>query len=94
MVPPMRVPVSTAAFTAMAPGVDWAMAAMSSISSSSIQPSSSTKRRFIRVTITKPPPKVKLLMVSILVNRIHSLFLGFWSGVCMGTASSRDFIWF
>ena len=60
--PPTRQPTRLAAFTAIAPGEDCAMAAISSISSSVIQCSSSTNLRFIRVTMTNPPPKVKALM--------------------------------
>ena len=54
-------PTRIAALTAMAPGEDCASAVMSSISCSSIQCSSSTNFFFIKVTMTKPPPKVKLL---------------------------------
>ena len=55
-------PTRMAAFTAMAPGEDWASAVMSSISFSSSHPSSSQNFRFIRVMMTKPPPKVKALI--------------------------------
>ena len=55
-------PTRIAALTAMAPGALSANAVISSISSSVIQCSSSTNFFFISVTITNPPPKVKLLM--------------------------------
>ena len=48
-------------FTAIAPGEDWAMAVRSSISCSSIHPSSSTNFFRISGTITNPPPKVQAL---------------------------------
>lgn len=59
-------PTRIAALTAIAPGEDCANAVISSISCSSIQCSSSTNFFFIKVTMTKPPPKVKLLMYSVL----------------------------
>ena len=72
--PATRRPTSIDALTAMAPGDAWAMAVMSSISSSSSHFSSSTKRFFISETITKPPPKVNALMASIEWNSVHSSF--------------------
>ena len=55
------------------PGEDWAMAVISSISSSLNQPSSSENFRFIREAITKPPPKVKALRVKVAVNNCHKI---------------------
>ena len=72
--PAIRQPSKLAAFTAMAPGLDWPRETMSIISFSSIQWSSSTKRRFIKLTITNPPPKVKLLIKNILENSCHRVF--------------------
>ena len=65
-------PTRIAALTAIAPGEDCANAVISSISCSSIQCSSSTNFFFIKVTMTKPPPKVKLLMYSVLKNSFQS----------------------
>ena len=65
-------PTRIAALTAMAPGEDCASAVISSISCSSIQCSSSTNFFFIKVTMTKPPPKVKLLMYNVLKNSFQS----------------------
>ena len=64
-----------AAFTAMAPGEAWAKAAKSSISSSLSHFRLSTNLRFIKVTITNPPPKVKVLMYSVARNSVHSFAL-------------------
>ena len=50
--PAIRYPTRMEAFTAMAPGVDWAMAVKSIISPSSIQRSFSTKVFRIRGTMT------------------------------------------
>ena len=69
--PPIRQPTRMAALTAMAPGEDWARAMRSSISSSASQWSSSTKRRRMKVTMTKPPPKVQALMESMLAKRVQ-----------------------
>ena len=71
--PPTRQPTRMAALTAMAPGLDCAKAARSSISSSSSQCSSSTNFRFMNVTMTKPPPKVKVLMYRVLRNNFQSI---------------------
>ena len=60
--PATRQPTRMAALTAMAPGEDWAMAVISSISASVSQPKPSTNFFFISVTMTNPPPKVKALM--------------------------------
>ena len=60
--PPVFHPTNIAAFTAIAPGEDCAMAVKSSISSSSIQFNSSTNFFFINVIITNPPPKVNVLI--------------------------------
>ena len=67
-------PTAMAQFTAIAPGLDWAIAIRSNISSSSIQCSSSTNFFFMNVAITKPPPKVKELMYSVLKNNLDILF--------------------
>ena len=74
MAPATRHPTRIAAFTAMAPGDDWARAVISSISSSLIQCSSSTNFFFMKVMITKPPPNVKALMYSVLKNNFQSRF--------------------
>ena len=63
------------ALTAIAPGDDCAMAIMSSISCSSIQPSSSTNRLRISGTITKPPPKVQALSLNTEKNSCTNLIL-------------------
>ena len=60
--PQSFLPTRIAALTAIAPGEDSASAVKSSISSSVSQCRPSTKRRFMSVTITKPPPNVKALM--------------------------------
>ena len=61
----------------MGPGEDWAIAVMSSISSSSSHWSSSTNFFFIRDTMTKPPPKVKALSRKVALNSCHSIRAGF-----------------
>ena len=73
--PATRHPTRMAAFTAMAPGVDWARAVMSSISFSSSQCSSSTNFRFMKVTMTYPPPKVKALIYRVAKNRVRSFWV-------------------
>ena len=73
--PHTRQPTRMAAFTAMAPGEAWARAAKSSISSSLSHFRLSTNLRFIKVTITNPPPKVNVLIYSVAKNSGHSLAL-------------------
>ena len=68
--PATRYPTSMEAFTAMAPGEDCAIAIRSSISCSSIQFSSSTKRLRINGTITNPPPKVQALSFNVEKNNV------------------------
>ena len=59
---------------AMEPGLDWAIAVRSSISSSSIQCSSFTKRSRIKGIMTKPPPKVQALSLKVERNSCQYLF--------------------
>ncbi len=61
----------------MAPGEDWAMAVKSIISCSSIQPRSATN--FFRSSgmMTKPPPKVKALIMKVEENNVQYKFLSF-----------------
>ena len=62
------------ALMAMDPGLDWAMAVRSSISSSSIQCSSFTKRSRIKGIMTNPPPKVQALNLKVDRNNCQYLF--------------------
>ncbi len=71
--PKILCPIIIDAFTAMAPGDDWAMAIRSRISSSFIQLSSSQNFFFIRGTMTKPPPKVKALILKVDMNKVQYL---------------------
>ena len=59
---------------AMEPGLDWAMAVRSSISSSSIQCNPSTKRLRISGIIIKPPPKVQALSLKVERNSCQYFF--------------------
>lgn len=76
-------PTRMATFTAIAPGEDCARAVMSNISFSSIQWSSSTNFFFMKVAMTKPPPKVKLLIYSILKNSLPSRAVRDTTDLCM-----------
>ena len=73
--PATRAPTCTATFTVTAPGEARAKAAISKISSSVSQPSSSEKRRCIRGMMTKPPPKVKALRHSMVVKSFQQRFI-------------------
>ena len=55
----------------MAPGDDWAIAVRSSISCSSIHPSSSTNFFRISGMITNPPPNVQALSLSVDRNSVQ-----------------------
>ena len=70
-IPAARYPAREAILTAIAPGVDWAMAAMRISSSSSNRCFFSTKYFLIMGTTTYPPPKVKAL-INRLIQASHS----------------------
>ena len=69
--PARLCPICEATFREIAPGEDWAMATVSSISSSVSHPSSSTNFFRISGMITNPPPKVKALMESMDKNSLR-----------------------
>ena len=73
IMPAIRYPIMTDAFTGKGPGADCVIAVTSNISSSSNHFNSSTYLFFIKETITNPPPKVHALNANIDLNKTHSL---------------------